>query len=119
MNDCLNAEMRDSLPDLIHGNLDPTIARNALAKQLKNDGRALDARPTFVSLWIGNNDVLGAATSGRVIDDVRNVPQFAAHPATRARRRSGRWGGTSGCTATRTPGPTPADRAPLVRRHLS
>lgn len=26
--------------------------------------RALDARPTFVSVWIGNNDVLGAALSG-------------------------------------------------------
>ncbi len=27
-------------------------------------------QPTFATLWIGNNDVLGAALSGRVIDDV-------------------------------------------------
>jgi lysophospholipase L1-like esterase len=32
--------------------------------------QGLSLRPTFVTLWIGNNDVLGAATSGRVIDDV-------------------------------------------------
>jgi lysophospholipase L1-like esterase len=31
--------------------------------------RALDARPTFVSIWIGNNDVLPAALSG-VLDSV-------------------------------------------------
>lgn len=28
--------------------------------------RALDAKPTFVSIWIGNNDVLPAALSGRL-----------------------------------------------------
>lgn len=32
--------------------------------------QALFLRPTFVSLWAGNNDVLGAATSGIVIDGV-------------------------------------------------
>lgn len=32
--------------------------------------QALLLRPTFVSLWAGNNDVLGAATSGIVIDGV-------------------------------------------------
>ena len=31
---------------------------------------ALVQKPTFVSLWIGNNDVLAAATSGIVIDGV-------------------------------------------------
>jgi lysophospholipase L1-like esterase len=33
---------------------------------------ALD--PTFVTLWIGSNDVLGAVTSGRAIDGVTMVP---------------------------------------------
>lgn len=32
--------------------------------------QAIFLQPTFVSLWIGNNDVLAAATSGIVIDDV-------------------------------------------------
>lgn len=32
--------------------------------------QGLSLQPTFVSLWIGNNDALGAATSGIVIDGV-------------------------------------------------
>lgn len=32
--------------------------------------QGLAQQPTFVSLWIGNNDALGAATSGTVIDGV-------------------------------------------------
>jgi lysophospholipase L1-like esterase len=40
----------------------------------------LSLNPTFVTLWIGNNDVLGAATSGRVIEGVTLTPvaQFEA-----------------------------------------
>jgi lysophospholipase L1-like esterase len=40
----------------------------------------LSLRPTFATLWIGNNDVLGAATSGIVIDGVTLTPvaQFEA-----------------------------------------
>lgn len=32
------------------------------------------SRPTFVTLWIGNNDVLGAAVAGRAIDGVTLTP---------------------------------------------
>jgi lysophospholipase L1-like esterase len=32
--------------------------------------QGLSLQPTFVTLWIGNNDALGAATSGRVIEGV-------------------------------------------------
>ena len=41
---------------------------------------ALAQNPTFVTLWIGNNDVLGAATSGIVIEGVTLTPvaQFEA-----------------------------------------
>lgn len=51
---------------------------------LRGLGTALELaavqQPTFVSLWIGNNDVLGAATSGIVIDGVTLTPaaQFRA-----------------------------------------
>jgi phospholipase/lecithinase/hemolysin len=40
----------------------------------------LSLRPTFATLWIGNNDVLGAATSGIVVEGVTltPVPQFEA-----------------------------------------
>jgi lysophospholipase L1-like esterase len=42
--------------------------------------QALLLQPTFVTLWIGNNDVLAAATSGRVIEGVTLTPvaQFEA-----------------------------------------
>ncbi|MFL6293003.1 MAG: SGNH/GDSL hydrolase family protein [Thermoanaerobaculia bacterium] len=42
--------------------------------------QALALQPTFVTLWIGNNDVLGAALSGRVIEGVTVTPvaQFEA-----------------------------------------
>ena len=38
-------------------------------------------QPTFASIWIGNNDVLAAATSGIVIEGVTLTPaaQFEAH----------------------------------------
>jgi lysophospholipase L1-like esterase len=45
---------------------------------LRGLGTALEQaaalQPTFVSLWLGNNDVLGAATSGIVIDGVTLTP---------------------------------------------
>ncbi len=36
--------------------------------------QAVSVHPTFVTLWIGSNDVLGAVTSGRAIDGVTMVP---------------------------------------------
>jgi lysophospholipase L1-like esterase len=36
--------------------------------------QAVQQNPTFVTIWIGNNDVLGAATSGIVIDGVTITP---------------------------------------------
>ena len=36
--------------------------------------QALALRPTLVTVWIGNNDVLGAAVSGRAIDGVTLTP---------------------------------------------
>lgn len=48
--------------------------------------QGLALQPTFASLWIGNNDVLGAATSGIVIDGVTLTPvaQFEADYRTAA-----------------------------------
>jgi lysophospholipase L1-like esterase len=40
--------------------------------------RALEARPTFASIWIGNNDALAAATVGQIGGN----PAFAARPLT-------------------------------------
>ncbi len=36
--------------------------------------QALALQPTFISVWIGGNDILGAATSGIVIDGVTLTP---------------------------------------------
>jgi lysophospholipase L1-like esterase len=58
---------------------DPTdlILRRLGFTQLQ---QGLSLKPTFVTLWIGNNDVLGAATSGIVIPGVTLTPveQFQA-----------------------------------------
>lgn len=37
-------------------------------------GQVVASQPTFVTLWIGNNDVLGAAIRGRAIDGVTLTP---------------------------------------------
>jgi len=55
--------------------LDPisasTVASNALTTFILGGksqvARALDASPTFATIWIGNNDVLGAALSGILV----------------------------------------------------
>ena len=55
--------------------LDPTssstVASNALTTFILGGKtqvqRALDARPTFVTIWIGNNDVLEAGASGIIV----------------------------------------------------
>jgi lysophospholipase L1-like esterase len=52
------------LHDLILRNANPAFGNTTALQQ------ALFQKPTFVTLWIGNNDVLGAATSGIVIDGV-------------------------------------------------
>jgi lysophospholipase L1-like esterase len=51
-----------------------------LRKQGTQLQQAAFLRPTFVTIWIGNNDVLAAATSGRVIEGVTITPvaQFDA-----------------------------------------
>jgi lysophospholipase L1-like esterase len=51
-----------------------------LRKQGTQLQQALFLKPTFVTIWIGNNDVLAAATSGRVIEGVTITPvaQFEA-----------------------------------------
>ncbi len=64
--DVLTNPTGNGLVDLI---LRPPGFGNASALQ-----QALLLQPTFVTLWIGNNDVLGAATSGIVIDGVTLTP---------------------------------------------
>lgn len=56
-----------------------TVTGNALIDIiLRGQGTALQQaavqQPTFATVWIGNNDVLGAATSGIVIDGVTLTP---------------------------------------------
>lgn len=60
-----------------NGGLHDLILRRTGFTQLQ---LGLSLNPTFVTLWIGNNDVLAAATSGRVIEGVTLTPvaQFEA-----------------------------------------
>ncbi|HYO14226.1 MAG TPA: SGNH/GDSL hydrolase family protein [Thermoanaerobaculia bacterium] len=57
-----------------NGGIHDLILRRAGFTQLQ---QGLSLNPTFVTLWIGNNDVLGAATSGIVSDQTLTpVPVF-------------------------------------------
>ena len=47
------------------------LVLRGLASQV---AQAVGSRPTFITLWIGNNDVLGAAIRGRAIDGVTLTP---------------------------------------------
>jgi lysophospholipase L1-like esterase len=47
------------------------LVLRGLASQV---AQAVASRPTFISLWIGNNDVLTAAVRGRAIDGVTLTP---------------------------------------------
>lgn len=60
------ADNNNPLTDLILRN--PNLGNTTALQQ------ALGLRPTFVTLWIGNNDVLAAATSGLVIEGVTLTP---------------------------------------------
>jgi lysophospholipase L1-like esterase len=53
-----------------NGGLHDLILRG-LGTQLQ---QAIALNPTFVTIWIGNNDVLGAALAGRVIEGVTLTP---------------------------------------------
>ena len=61
-----------------NGGLHDLILRRTGFTQLQ---QGLSLAPTVVTLWIGNNDELGAATSGRVIEDVTitSVATFEAN----------------------------------------
>lgn len=47
-----------------YGNLNPFFGRMMSGAEATVLGDAMTAQPTFFTLWIGNNDVLGYATSG-------------------------------------------------------
>lgn len=58
----------------INGGLHDLILRNPNFGNTTALQQGLAQHPTFVTLWIGNNDVLGATTSGRVIEGVTITP---------------------------------------------
>ncbi len=65
------ADVHDAVATVTdHGGLHDLILRG-LGTQLQ---QAAFLKPTFVTIWIGNNDVLAAATSGRVIEGVTITP---------------------------------------------
>lgn len=59
-------------------NLNPFYARFASSMDATVIGDALRAQPTFVSLWIGNNDLLGYALEGGEDDEITDPSMFAA-----------------------------------------
>ncbi len=59
------------------GLANPYYARFASAADASVIGDAAAHEATFFSLWIGNNDVLGYATSGGIGDTITGQPSFA------------------------------------------
>ena len=71
------ADVHDAVATVTdNGGLHDLILRK-LGTQIQ---QAVFLKPTFTTIWIGNNDVLAAATSGRVIEGVTITPvaQFEA-----------------------------------------
>jgi lysophospholipase L1-like esterase len=62
------------------GGLHDLVLRNPAFGNTTALQQALGLQPTFVTIWIGNNDALGAALAGRVIEGVTLTPlaQFEA-----------------------------------------
>ena len=63
---------------LLTGNIDPdTIMYDLVLRDGQHTAleQAIGAAPTFVTVWAGNNDVLGAAISGVAIDGVTLTPK--------------------------------------------
>ena len=63
-------ELPDGYPS--YAVLNDFYARFASSTDATVIGDALAAQPTFVSLWIGNNDVLGYALEGGEVDEITN-----------------------------------------------
>jgi lysophospholipase L1-like esterase len=61
--------------NLLQGNFDTVmfdiVLRNGINTALE---QAIGAQPTFITVWIGNNDVLGAVLAGTAIDGVTMTP---------------------------------------------
>ena len=55
----------------------PYYARFASSAVSSVIGDAIDMEPTFFSLWIGNNDILGYAASGGASDSITGVNSYA------------------------------------------
>lgn len=55
----------------------PYYARFASSAVSTVIGDAIDMEPTFFSLWIGNNDILGYASSGGASDSITGVDSYA------------------------------------------
>ena len=68
-----------SVNGVAQGTANPYFARFASADNATVLGDALAQNPTFFTLWIGNNDVLGYATSGGVGEYQVNNTDFATY----------------------------------------
>jgi len=62
-----------------YGTLNPYFGRFASEPMASVVGDAMAMNPTFFTLWIGNNDVLGYSTSGGVGDTITGQMWFAAY----------------------------------------
>jgi lysophospholipase L1-like esterase len=66
------SDVVDAKTSADNGNALTDLVLRGLGTQLQ---QAASLKPTFLTIWIGNNDILGAATSGTVVDGVTLTPK--------------------------------------------
>lgn len=65
--------------NIASGLANPYYVRFASSPDISVIQQALNMSPSFFSLWIGNNDVLGYASSGGALDQITPLPEFTSH----------------------------------------
>ncbi|OYT16494.1 MAG: G-D-S-L family lipolytic protein [Bacteroidetes bacterium 4572_77] len=68
-----------NIENMAAGLANPYFVRFASSPNISVIEQALSMSPTFFSLWIGNNDVLGYASTGGVGDVITPVSEFATY----------------------------------------
>jgi len=68
-----------NLQNVAPGLANPYFVRFASSPDISVIDQAMNMSPSFFSLWIGNNDVLGYASSGGAYDQITPIDEFSSH----------------------------------------
>lgn len=65
-----------NIQNLAAGQANPYFIRFASSPNISVIEQAIEMQPSFFSLWIGNNDVLGYASNGGAFDEITPLDEF-------------------------------------------